>query len=126
MSKILSATCVGGVVKVGTLIVPGVEIIGEGVGSSSGLLFIQGDQVTYIPKTSPDLEETLDNLISSIDDVSSALQTIATSITAIAAVTGPTWTPPPTLATDVVAIATKVTSLGVIKADLELLKGGLR
>lgn len=126
MSRAFQATCVGGIVKVGGLVVPNTTILGDGIGASFGIMIMQGEETTYIPKTSPDLEETLDSLITSIDDISSALQTIATSITAIAAVTGPTWTPPPTLATDVAQIATKVAALAVTKAELEVLKGELR
>ncbi len=113
MSRMLEAACIGGVVTVGALPVVGVTILSEGIGPSTGVLIMQGDELYYVAKTSPDLESTLTSVIS-------ALTEIATTLTAIGAgMTGPTTAPPPTLAVSVASITSKVVELTALK---ELLK----
>ena len=125
MAKILEATCVGGIVKVGALPVDA-EILSEGVAASSGILILDGDQATYIPLASTDLKTTLEKLSAALTDLTSVLTTIATTATAIGAgMTGPTTAPPPTLAANVAQITAKVVSLTAIQAQVDLLKAGL-
>lgn len=113
MSKILEATCLAGVVTCEGRAVLTAEILGEGVGPSIGALLMEQGKQYYIPKTSPDLETTLENLV----DV---LTTIATALTSIGAfMTGPTTAPPPTLAAN-------VTSINATAAELTALLGMLK
>lgn len=127
MSKVLDATCVGGIVKVGALPVPGTTILSEGIAASQGLLILDGDKKTYIAKTSPDLDSTLSKVIDSLDTLSSALNQIATTLTSIGAnMTGPTTAPPGSLATDVAQIILKATALDTVKAELETLQEALK
>lgn len=127
MSKVLDATCVGGIVKVGALPVVGATILSEGVGASEGLLILDEDKKTYIAKTSPDLEDTISNLIDSLEKVSEAINQIATTLTSIGAgMTGPTTAPPPSLATDVAQLILKATAIDTIKTQLETLSEELK
>lgn len=72
--KLLEATCVAGVVKVGVLPVLGATILSEGVGPSSGILVLQDDDGKfYIAKTTPDLATTLDQLTTALTQIASAL-----------------------------------------------------
>lgn len=108
MSKILQATCAAGVVQVGVIPVPTATILSQGTAPSLGILILDEDEQTYIPKNNSDLEDTL-------EAIADALSQIATTLTSIgAAMTGPTTAPPPTLAVDVanlVAIQAQVTLL---------------
>lgn len=113
MPKILEASCTTGIVTIGALPVPGVTILGEGVGPSTGVVLLQDDEATYIPKTTPDLASTLDSL-------TSVLTTIASALTAIGAgMTGPTTAPPPTLPTSVSSITSAVSTLTTLRAMLK-------
>ncbi len=113
MSKVLEASCVAGVVKVGALPVAGTTILSEGVAPSDGVLILDDGNKTYIPKTSPDLKTALTQMISAIDKISSILTSIGTGMT------GPTTAPPGTLAADIV-------TLTGYKTALETLKGALK
>ncbi len=73
MAKVLEATCVGGVVKVGTLPIPETVIYSQGVGASSGLLFLDGDKRYYAPDDSGDLKTTLEQLSSALTQIAAAL-----------------------------------------------------
>jgi hypothetical protein len=113
MFKILEATCEEGVVSSEGVEVPGAQILGEGVGASSGALLLQGSERTYIPKTSPDLKQTLEK-------VAAALNTIAETLTSIGAgMTGATTAPPGDL-------VTKVTEIQGVATDLETLMEALK
>ena len=70
--KIFSASVSGGKVKANGGEVVGCPILGEGGDSQGYLIMAEGDLV-YIPKTSPDLDKTLELL-------STALNIIATNI----------------------------------------------
>ncbi len=127
MSKVLSATCLAGVVKVGLLPVPEAIILSEGLGASTGVAVIDEDEVTYIAKTTPDLNSTLDQLIDSLDKIASTLNTIATSLTSIGAgMTGPTTAPPPTLAANVASIVTNAIAITAAQTQLEALQEVLK
>lgn len=127
MSKILEATCLAGVVKVGALPVTSAVILSEGVAQSSGALLMEGDEQFYIPKITPDLKTTLENLSSTLADVGSALTQTAAALTAIGAnMLGPATAPPPTLAASVAAITAKVTTIAATKVLVDTLKGALK
>jgi hypothetical protein len=72
--KMLEATCIAGVVKVGALPVLGATILSQGIGASSGVLLLQDDDgKIYIAKTTPDLTTTLDQLTTALTQIASAL-----------------------------------------------------
>ncbi len=52
MSKVLQATCTGQVVTAEGVVVPGVQIVAEGVGPSAGILILDGDARWYVAKQS--------------------------------------------------------------------------
>ncbi len=127
MTKVLQATCTAGIVKVGALPVPSATVLSEGVASSEGLLFLDEELKTYIPRNSQDLKANLDGLTSSLTDLCAALTQVATTLTAIGAgMTGPTTAPPPTLAVQVALITSKVTSITATNVTLTTLKGALK
>jgi hypothetical protein len=118
MSKILEAQCAEGVVSVGPTIVPEATILGEGVGESEGLLFLDGELKQYLPKTSPDLKSTLESLIESLGNVVAALQAIDGAGYVIS-VTGATGIPsPPVAASDISAIESGIDDLTALKDAL--------
>ncbi len=112
MSKVLDATCLAGVVKVGALPVAGADILSEGVASSSGILVMDEDRKTYIPKTSGDLVTTLEKIADALGDIASALTLLDGK---------PTGTLPPAP-----AAASLITSIQATKAEVEALKEALR
>lgn len=127
MSKALAATCVSGIVKVGSLPVPTAEILSNGIGESSGVLILDEDEQHYIADTTPDLESTIEGLSATLADITAALTTIGTALTAIGAgMTGPTTAPPPTLAANVSDILAKVVTISAQKVQLDLLKETLK
>lgn len=145
MSKVLTATCVGGIVSVQGIPVPGVELLSEGVASSEGILIIDEDRAYYVTNIGNDLDTTLEKLIAAIGKIATALtkatdgfgkavdaltklDTAAFLIGAASAVPSP-----PLAAADIAgittaktAITTGVSELNAIKAELETLKGSLQ
>lgn len=112
MSKILDATCIGGVVKVGTAIVPEAVIQSEGVASSAGVLVLDGELKHYIPKTSPDLKTTLEK-------IASALGELVTALTLIDAKPVGPLPPAPVAASNII-------QLTALQAEVSALKEALR
>ena len=127
MSKVLEATCEGGVVKVGTLTIEGAVIHSEGEGASQGVLIMEEAESHYLAKTTPDLKTTLGKLSDTLDELSTVLNKVATTFTSVGAgMTGPTTAPPPTLATDVASIVTSATQLTAIQTEIDELKEMLK
>jgi hypothetical protein len=127
VSKVLAATCVAGIVKVGALVVPAAEVLSEGVASSSGIVILDEDKAYYVAENSPDLKSTIEKVIDSLEDLASVLNTIATTLTSIGAgMTGPTTAPPPTLAVNVATIISKAAEITASRAELLALKGALK
>lgn len=126
MSKVLPATCVGGVVTAGGLPIPGTTLYSEGVGASSGVLILEEDVAHYIAETSPDLEATLTQVLDALQDIASALTTVCTSLTSIFAVPGAAWVPPANIPADVTSILLKVSEITAARTALTALKGSLR
>lgn len=111
---VLEASCIAGVVKVGILPVLATTIIGQGIGPSTGVLLIMGDDTrVYVAKTSPDLDTALQSLITALTDVAATLTAIG------AGMTGPTTAPPPTLAVSVASITTQIAALTTLKGILK-------
>lgn len=114
MSKVLPATATAdGKVFCEGVEVPEAQILSLGKQASSGILMIDGDKVWYFPSSATDIEQTLSKLSAFLDKIGPVLTSIG------AGMTGPTTAPPPTLATDVLAIAT-------IKTEVDALKGALK
>ncbi len=62
MSKMLEATCVGGVVTADNVPVAA-DILSEGVSQSEGILILDGDTAKYLAKTSPDLKTLIETMV---------------------------------------------------------------
>jgi len=98
VTKMVEATCVGGVVKIDGFPVAGAVVMGQGIGPSSGVAFLDGTSVTYVPLQQTDLK----NLITQ-------LSTIVTQIAAItAALDAVTVSPGGTLALTAQLVAMQV------------------
>lgn len=112
MSKVIEATCQANVVTVDGQPVDA-TILSKGLGSSSGIAVLDKDSVTYVTSNATDLETTIDNL-------NQSLTKLITIVTAIGAgMTGPTTTPPPTLAADLAEITAIVATLTTLKGQLK-------
>lgn len=76
MIKALNATCAASVVSIGGVPVPGATILSEGVGSSSGVAYIDADKVYYVAKTTPDVKTLLEKVVAAITELTTALTAI--------------------------------------------------
>lgn len=103
--KIFKAHCLGGEVIADGMSVIGCEIVGEGGASEGWLVLGEGDAV-YLPKTSPDLKETLSLLVNLIDKISSGIL--------------------PENAGGAITASTFAADLAMIKSQVEALKGALK
>jgi len=145
MSKVLGASCVGGVVSVQGFPIPNVELLSEGVAASEGILIIDEDRAYYVTNIGNDLDTTLIKLIAALDKIATALTKASDGLgNAVIALTkldtkgfliaATAGVPSPPLATsDIAGITTAKTAitagvaeLNVIKAELEVLQGGLQ
>jgi hypothetical protein len=120
MSKILQASCVGGVVTASGVPVPAATVLSEGVGSSSGVLLLDEDKATYVAKTSPDLKTTLTKIISVLGQLTTALTLIDTKVMVTTCGAGPGTAGPTPLA------ASNITQIASIQAELTILKESLK
>jgi hypothetical protein len=112
MSKMIDATCVGGVVTAEGVPVSVATILSEGVGASTGVLILDEAKTSYIAKTSPDLKTTLEKL-------SSALTAIASALTAIDGKALGTLPPVP-------AATSTIATITSLQGDIATLKGALK
>lgn len=103
--KIFKASCAGGQVIAEGLTVQGCEILGEGGASEGWLVLGEGDAV-YLPKTTPDLKETLSLIVNLIDKISSGVL--------------------PANAGGQITVSTFAADLALIKSQVETLKGALK
>lgn len=127
MSKVVDATLLQGVVLVSGTPLPDATILSEGEGPSVGIAVLDEDKQYYIAKTSPDLLTTLTQLVSVLGSVRDAINKIATTFTAVGGgMSGPSTAPPPTLATDVLALTGYATAINGVATSLNTLKGALR
>ena len=128
MSKVLYATCVGGVVTADGLPVPDFIILSEGVHESEGLLFLEEDKKTYIPKQSPDMIEALTRTADAIGTASDALAAVSSTLGllpglfGIAGVPGPALIP---LGLAITQVNMTITSLNSAIVDVENLREDL-
>jgi len=130
LSKVFSATCQSGIVKIGDLVVPGVELLSEGVAASTGILLIDEDKAYYFPTMSTDLKTTLEKLVVALTQVKTALDKTVDSLTAIdtaaplvtscgAGAGTATWVPVATAS--ITPIGTAATAIENVKTELETL-----
>lgn len=113
--KLLSATCIAGVVTADGLPVVGATVLSEGLGPSSGILVLQDDDGKYyIAKTSPDLNTTLTQLITALSHIASALSAID-----VKPVGGTGSAPAPAAAADIAAISTASAALATLQGVLK-------
>lgn len=112
MSKVLEATCAAGIVTSGGFPVVSATVLSQGIGPSTGFLILCEDAAYYVAKTSPDLDATLQQIITALTDVATALTAIG------AGMTGPTTAPPPTLGVNVASITAAAAALTTLKAIL--------
>src|SRR5690606_27643805 len=114
MIRALEGTCSAGVVSVGGKPVPGAIILSEGVGQSSGTVFIDGDKIFYVAKTTPDVKTILEKVLA-------VLSELTTALTAIDAkpVGGAGSAPAPAAAANIANIGTKQTELTLLNETLK-------
>lgn len=121
MSKMLEASCVGGIVTAGGIPVPAADILSEGVGASTGVLILDEDEAKYLAKISPDLKTTLEKLSSVCDTIKSALQaidSIGTLVTTCGVGPGTAIFLPVNIA--------NIAALTAAKAEIDILKASLK
>lgn len=117
MTKIIEASCVQSVVSADGVTVPAAEILSEGIGTSDGILVMDGEKAYYIPKAFSNLKSTLDSLSDALGGIASALTLIDAKVMATTCPAGPgTAGPTPLAASDIAAITTA-------KAEIDTLKG---
>ncbi len=115
MSKMLEATCVGGVVTSEGVPVPDADILSEGVASSAGILLLDEDKAKYIAKTTPDLKTTLERVASALGTIGSTFGTVSAQLLVLGA--NPL---------DLVVIATNIAAISAVQAQLTALKESLK
>ncbi len=111
MSKVLDAACAAGVVTIDGLPVAA-TILSEGVAPSEGVAILQGEAVTYIANTAPDLKTTIGKL-------ADAITQLTTALAAIDAKPAGALPPAPVAAAPIIA-------LGLIQAELTILQETLK
>ncbi len=124
MSKMIDATCEGGVVTADGVPVDAAVILSEGVASSEGILILDEDLAKYVTSNALDLKETLDKIASSLEKIASALSAID-GAGYIISVSGGAMAPaigvpsPPVATSDIAAINS-------LKSEIETLMENLR
>lgn len=130
MTKILDASCVGGVVVAGDPPLPlAVDtILSEGVAASDGIAIIDGLKSRYITNVSADLKTTLQQVVAALTQTKTALDKIGSALSLIdAKPTGGTASAvTPVAATDILALAAAATAVDAAKTALNTLTGALR
>lgn len=76
MSKIIDATCVGGVVTADGVPVTSAKILSEGVAVSEGVLLMEEDKSTYMTSNASDLKMALEQIGSALTSIAAALTLI--------------------------------------------------
>lgn len=111
-TKIFSATCENGVVKVSGVVVAA-TVLTQGAGDSSGMFILEGDIGFYVAQNSTDIADL-------IDQVTAALSAAASGLTAIAGgMLGSATAPPGSLPGKVADINAAVSELNSIKENLK-------
>lgn len=71
--RALPATCANGKVTCEGVEITPVTILSQGVGASSGVLYLDGASAYYVAKTTPDLDQLLTDLIAALNNVVTGL-----------------------------------------------------
>lgn len=108
----IPASCAASVVTALGVPVPVAQILGEGVGQSSGALVLNGLTAFYVPNTQPDLKTTLEQVVAALQKVSKALDDIGQNMAGDATIT------PPDLVTDLFELNAKISALDTLKGGL--------
>lgn len=129
MSKVLPATCVAGVVTADEIVLPGAEILGDGVGQSDGIAILDEDESFYVPNSTPDLATTLQNVSDALGQVVTALTHVTNSLTLLdthgfLANPGPSPSPP-LCVTEILAVTTAATAITAAQTALDTLAEAL-
>lgn len=114
MSKVLQATADAS----GKVTADGVEIVGaiilsEGKQASAGVAVIDGEKVWYLTSSATDIKTTIEKLAGLITKLGTMFTAVGSGMT------GPTTSPPPTLATDVAELNQMVVELNQLKGALK-------
>ena len=126
MAKVLAATCEAGKVTAEGVEIPGTVILSEGVGASSGILFIDQDRKYYVAKSSPDLDAALEQAIAGLESAASGLSSASSGISGLIP-----FTTDPILAglasvAALAGIASAASGISAAVSALEALKGELK
>jgi hypothetical protein len=126
MSKVIEASCVGGVVTADSLPVAGTTILSEGVGSSEGLLVLDEDKKTYIAKISPDLKSTLDQLTTALGQLTTALSQAVLALNVLDNKPLGALPPVPAVTANTAAITLAAAQITAAQTALTTLKAALK
>jgi hypothetical protein len=131
MSKVLDATCSGGVVVANGLPLPDAKVLSEGVGQSEGIAVLDEDKVFYLAKISPDLKTLLEHVVDALTQVSAALDKAASALTTLDTkgfLIGASGAVPstPSATSDITAITTSKGEIDTIKGQIQSLGGILK
>lgn len=127
-TKMLDATCdaTGKVTAEGSL-VEEATVISQGKQASSGVLLIEREKPRYLTSNATDIVTTIEKTVTVIDAISESLNQIIIIFNEIATnMTGASTAPPPTLASDLAQITTRISTLSATKTSLNSLKGALK
>ncbi len=118
--RIFSANVVSGAVVVSGGAVPNCPILGEG-GDSSGYLVIDGTELVYLPKTTPDVK----SFLIQVENLCTKLETLCDTIKAIT-VTCALPGSPSSVPINAAAFTTAKSDIAAIHESLTTLKGVLK
>ncbi len=120
MSKMIEASCIGGIVTADEVSIPAAVIMSEGVAASEGILILDEERAKYITSSAQDLKTTIEDLITILGDVKNALSSIdgvGSLVTLCGAGPGSaTWVPVATAS--IAAINSGITGLTTLKENL--------
>lgn len=123
MSKTLRATCENGVVTAENTTIQEARVLSSGIGASQGVVILDDERADYIPDTTSDLEETIDQTIALAEAAAEGLSATSSAIGVVGAEAG---VAAPALAALQVPIDLAASSLEDVAAALEELKGRLK
>jgi hypothetical protein len=116
MSKILSASCEGGVVTAENVEVDSPRILSKGIGASEGSVILDGDEdPVYFTSSATDVEDCIEGSVSGLQEAATGLGACSTALASVGA--------NPLL---LVPIATAGAGITAAVASLNELKGRLK
>lgn len=132
MPRILEAECDDkGVVKCQGFVIPSAKLLTAGAQASTGIIIVDGEDVTYITSNTTDLGTTLDKVaqalgkaVEGLNKTAAGLQSLDNRgflIGATAGVPGP-----PAIESQIADIQTAASDIGGLQGELDELKGKLK